>query len=92
MNWPDLVISIVSTCFGFTIIPQVIDSIKGKSFINIYTSVMTVGGLFSIGVAYSALGLWMSSIPTFFTCCMWIILFTLSLRERRKKSAGAVIG
>jgi len=84
--WPDVVISIVSTCFGFMVIPQLIDSFKGKSFINVYTAFMTVFGLISIGIAYLAIELWISAVSTFFSCCMWCILFSLSFKDRRSKA------
>jgi len=81
--WPDIVISIVSTCFGFMVIPQVIDSFKGKSFVNKYTALMTTVGLVSIGIAYLAIELWISAISTFFSCGMWCILSNLSWRNKK---------
>jgi len=83
--WADIVISIVSTCFGFMIIPQVIDSLNGKSFVNKYTALMTTLGLLSIGIAYLDLQLWISAISTFFSCSMWIIISNLSWKNRRVK-------
>jgi len=88
--WADIVISIVSTCFGFMILPQVADSFKGKSFVNVYTAGMTAVGLVSIGIAYLAINLWVSAISTFFSCCMWILLFSLSFKDRRRKSGKKV--
>lgn len=84
--WPDIVISVVSICFGFMVIPQLIDSFKGISFLNIYTAFMTILGLIAIGIAYLAIELWISAISTFFSSCMWILLFSLSMRNRRRKN------
>jgi len=90
--WQDLVISGVSFAFGFMIMPQVIDSFKGKSYLNLVTSILTVIGLIILGFTFITLDMWISASANFFTCIMWIMLLILSLKNYlRKKNASTII-
>jgi len=93
MIWQDLVISIVSFAFGLMIIPQVIDSFKGKSYINLITATLTVVGLLILGFTFATMGMWISTSANLSTCCMWVLLMILSLKNYlRKKNESTIIG
>jgi uncharacterized membrane protein AbrB (regulator of aidB expression) len=92
MIWQDMIISIVSFSFGFMIVPQIIDSFKGKSYINMVTAILTVVGLLILGFTFATMNMWISTTANMSTCLMWIILTILSLKNYlRKRNANTII-
>jgi len=90
--WQDLVISGVSFAFGFMIMPQVFDSFKGKSYLNLVTAMLTIVGLLILGFTFITINMWSSAIANFFTCIMWIMLFGLSFKNYlRKRNESTII-
>jgi len=90
--WQDFVISGVSFAFGFMIMPQVIDSFKGKSYLNLVTALLTIVGLLILGFTFVTINMWSSAIANFFTCIMWVMLFSLSFKNYlRKKNERSLI-
>jgi len=85
MIWQDLVISIVSFSFGGMIVPQIIDSFKGKSYINLVTAILTVIGLLILGFTFATMNMWISSTANMSTCIMWTILMILSFKNYLRK-------
>lgn len=81
MIWQDIVISMIGFLFGFILIPQIKDSLKGKT-VNVMTSSLTAIGLYILGAAFITLGLWLSAISSIFSGTMWLILFIISLPRR----------
>ena len=92
MIWQDIVISIVTFSFGVIVIPQVIDSFKGKSYINLITSILTVICISILGFTFATMNMWISTVANMLSCCMWVILTILSLKNYlRKKNESSVI-
>ena len=81
--WQDAVISIVCALYGFMLIPQVLDSLKGKT-VNSITAGLIMSGTYIICVAFATLGLWISAVSDFFVGTMWLLLLILSIKKRRR--------
>lgn len=80
--WQDWLISVVCFAFGFMLIPQLLDSLKGKSYINVYTAFMTIIALILLAIAFASLDMWLATISEIIAVVIWIVLFGLSLRSR----------
>jgi len=80
--WQDLLISGVCFAFGFMLIPQVRDSFKGTSYVNVYTSFFTIVGLALLGIAFASLEMWLATVSEIIAVFMWIALFGFSLKNR----------
>ena len=91
MIWQDYVIAIVSFAFGFMILPQIIDSFRGKSYINLITSILTVSGLIVMGFTFATMSMWISATANISTCMMWTILMILSLKNYIRDKNGHTI-
>ncbi len=76
MPWQDIVITITTIVFSIALFPQIYRGFKEKKgHIAYATSVPTFIGLFVISFAYYTLGLFFSTIMTFITGTLWLILF-----------------
>ena len=84
MIWQDIVIAIVSLLFGFVMLPQFMDVWRGKTILNLYTAGFTTIGLFVIGLTFITLDLWISVVSEFFSGVIWLLLFVLSYRNKKK--------
>ena len=82
--WQDIVVAVVSIAFGFMLIPQLRDVIKGSS-VNIYTAGLTTIGLYILGVTFYTLGMWITVIAESFSGTIWLLLFLFSVRNKRKR-------
>lgn len=80
--WQDLLISGVCFAFGFMLIPQLMDSFKGKSYINVYTAFMTIIAVVLLAIAFASLDMWFATISEIIAFVIWVVLFWLSLRSR----------
>lgn len=82
--WQDLVIAIVSLLFGFVMLPQFMDVLRGKTFLNLYTAGLTTIGLFIMSATFITLNLWISVVAESFSGVIWLLLFILSFRNRKR--------
>ncbi len=83
--WQDVVIAVVSICFGFMLIPQLRDVWMKGSTLNLSTAALTTGGLYILGITFFTLDMWITVIAEFFSGTIWLLLFVFSLRNMRKK-------
>ena len=84
--WQDYVIAIVSVLFGFILIPQLKDVWHGKTILNIYTAGLTTIGLYVLGITFFTLDMWISFGAEFFSGTIWLLLFVLSVRNKKRKT------
>jgi len=83
--WQDIVIATVSILFGFILIPQFKDLLKGKVYINLYTASLTTIGLYILAVTFLTLDFWISFIADIFSGTIWLLLFFFSVRNYKNK-------
>jgi len=81
MIWQDIVIGVLGFLFSVMLIPQIKDSLKGKS-INTMTSGLTAIGLFVMGATFLTLELWLSSLSSFLNGTLWLTLLVLAVKKR----------
>lgn len=75
MVWQDIVISIASVLFAYSLVYQVYLGFKEKKgFIALQTSLLTTIGLYITAIAYFTLNLYLSTIIITFSGTMWLIL------------------
>jgi hypothetical protein len=86
--WQDLLLSGIGIAFTIILIPQLIDSIRGKSQINTLTSSITGCGCFLICFVDITLNLYFAAIVSLLTGIVWLTFFGLAFRT---KSNGQVI-
>ena len=86
MLWQDIVIAVVSLLFGFILIPQLKDMWRDKSILNIYTAGLTTIGLFILAITFYTLNLWISVVAETFSAIIWLFLFILSFKNKKKKN------
>ena len=76
MIWQDIIIAIMSIVFSISLIPQIYCGFKEKTGpIKFQTSIPTFIGCYVIVFTYWTLSLFFSSVITFITGTMWLILF-----------------
>lgn len=92
MIWQDYVIAAIGFAFSFMILPQVIDSYRGKSFLNLITSSLTISALVVLGITFATMDMWISAGANISTGFMWILLLYFGLKNyRRKKHEDTVV-
>jgi len=75
MIWQDIVISIANILFGYSLVYQVYLGFKErKGFLAIQTSSLTTIGLYALAFSFYTLGLFISSVVSFFNGTMWFLL------------------
>jgi len=78
--WQDIVLMIVSILLSYALIPQVIKGFKSKRrLISTETSIITFLGLYVASYIYLTLNLYFTTIVTFITGTLWLILFIQSM-------------
>jgi hypothetical protein len=82
--WQDIVIAVVSILFGFILIPQLKDVWKGKTSLNLFTASLTTIGLYILAVTFFTMQFWISFIAEIFSGTIWLLLFVLSFKNKRK--------
>jgi hypothetical protein len=82
--WQDYVIAIVSLLFGVILLPQLIDTWRGKTILNLYTASLTTIGLFILAGTFFTLQFWTSFIADVISGVIWFLLFLFSLKNKRK--------
>jgi hypothetical protein len=83
--WQDVVIAVVSILFGFILLPQFRDLLRGKVYINLYTSGLTAIGLYILAATFLTMDFWISFIADIFSGTVWLLLFIFSVRNKRKR-------
>ena len=82
--WQDYVIAIVSILFGFILIPQLKDTLHGKTMLNLYTAGLTTIGLYILGVTFFTLNMMVSVVAEFFSGTIWLLLLLFSAKSIKK--------
>ena len=82
--WQDYVIAIVSLLFGVILLPQLLDTWRGKTILNLYTASLTTIGLFILASTFFTLQFWTSFIADVISGVIWFLLFLFSLKNKRK--------
>ena len=79
--WQDYVIAIVSLLFGVILLPQLIDTWRGKTILNLYTASLTTVGLFILAGTFFTMSYWTSFIADVISGVIWFLLFLFSYRN-----------
>lgn len=82
--WQDYVIAIVSLLFGVILLPQLLDTWRGKTILNLYTTSLTTIGLFILAATFFTMSYWTSFIADIISGVIWFVLFLFSLKNKRK--------
>ena len=83
--WQDVVIAIVSILFGFILLPQFRDLLRGKVYINLYTAGLTTVGLYILAATFLTMEFWISFSADIFSGTIWLLLFFYSVKNYRKR-------
>ena len=83
--WQDYVIAIVSLLFGVILLPQLIDTWRGKTTLNLYTASLTTIGLFILAGTFFTMQYWTSFIADVISGIIWFLLFVFSVKNMKKK-------
>ncbi len=76
MIWQDMIITIASLLFTFSLFGQAYHGFKRKrGFIILRTSGLTALGLYAIGISVFTLSLYYSAIITIINATLWLTLF-----------------
>lgn len=79
--WQDYAITIIVYIFVLFTIPQLIDVIKNKTTLNIFTSLATSLGNYCLSYIFFTLNLWLSVISAKLIASIWLLLFIFSIRN-----------
>jgi len=82
--WQDSVIAIVSLLFGVILLPQLVDTWRGKTILNLYTASLTTIGLFILAGTFYTMRYWSSFAADIISGVIWLLLFLFSLKNKRK--------
>jgi len=82
--WQDYVIAIVSLLFGIILLPQLVDTIKGKTILNLYTASLTTVGLFILAGTFFTMKYWTSFAADVLSGVIWFLLFVFSMKNKMK--------
>lgn len=84
MTWQDIIMSIVTIGFGYSLIPQILYAIKNERVgIANQTTVITFIGLYITCIVYFSLAYYFTFVLTLFTGTCWLILFLLKLKYKK---------
>jgi len=80
MTWQDIVLSVVSISFTYSLIPQIIYSVKKQSVdISWQTLIITSIGLLVMAVTLGTINLNLTAITTWITSFCWFILLFIKI-------------
>jgi hypothetical protein len=81
MVWQDILITICSILFGYSLIPQIYHGFKHKKgSITLQTSTLTVIGLLALAFAFFTLGLYFSALGNLVMASLWGVLLFQKLK------------
>ncbi len=76
MAWQDIIIGFAIVALGYALVPQVYKGFKDKrKMMHIQTTTITTIGMYTLAITYLTLDLIFSSIVTFITGTLWLLLF-----------------
>ena len=84
-KWQDIAIAVVGLLFGFILLPLLRDVWRGK-YINIYTAGLTTLGLYVMAATFFTMNFWVSFIAEVFSGTIWLLLFVLSVKHKKRGS------
>jgi hypothetical protein len=83
MVWQDYAITIIVYIFLVVTLPQLIDVIKGKTTLNLFTCCATALGNYGMSYVFFTLDLWLSATSAFLGGSIWLLMFLFSIRNRK---------
>ena len=89
--WQDFALSVIGIVFTLMLIPQLLDSARGKAILNYWTCLITGIGCLVMGCVYLTLDLPISAIVSFTTGTMWIAILYYSEKNRKRKIRDRVV-
>jgi len=84
MIWQDYAITIIVYMFVIVTIPQLIDVIKSRTSLNLFTAGATSLGNYGLGYVFFTLDLWLSVTSAFLIATLWLLLFLFSMRNKKR--------
>lgn len=81
--WQDLALSAIGIIFTLMLIPQLLDSVRGKAILNYWTCLITGIGCLVMGCVYLTLELPISAVVSFTTGTMWLAILYYSEKNRK---------
>ena len=85
MIWQDYAITIIVYMFVAVTIPQLIDVIKRRTSLNLFTAGATSLGNYGLAYVFYTLDLWLSVTSALLIASLWLLLFLFSMRNKKKK-------
>lgn len=82
MLWQDFAITLIIYMFVIVTIPQVIDVIKKRVKLNLFTAGATAIGNYFMGAVFATLGLWISVTSSILIATLWLVIFFGSWRKK----------
>ena len=84
MIWQDYAITIIVYMFVAVTIPQLLDVINRRSFLNLFTAGATSLGNYGLAYVFFTLDLWLSVTSALLIASLWLLLFLFSMRNKKK--------
>jgi hypothetical protein len=85
--WQDIVLTIISVAFGYSLIPQVIYGFRNRvGFITYQTGIITTIGLLLASIVNFTLNLYLSAITTSITAICWAFLLYQRVKYGKRKN------
>ena len=85
MIWQDYAITIIVYMFVAVTIPQLIDVIKRRTSLNLFTAGATSLGNYGLVCVFYTLDLWLSVTSALLIASLWLLLFLFSMRNKKNK-------
>ncbi|GAG75896.1 unnamed protein product [marine sediment metagenome] len=83
MIWQDYAITIIVYMFVAVTIPQLIDVIKRRTSLNLFTAGATSIGNYGLAYVFYTLDLWLSVTSALLIASLWLLLFLFSMRNKK---------
>jgi len=77
-QWQDLLLTVGGLILTIALIP----TIRAKEKPQLSTSAITATVLYSFGIVYASLGLWLAFVSIMFNASLWAMLFVQKLRRK----------
>jgi len=85
MVWQDFALTLINSSFGFAMLPELRDVIKGKKInINVHTCLVTFLLLCGTNIIMATLEFWFSTIP--FCTSIWGLLLYFSWKNKKEEN------
>jgi len=81
LKYQDIILSLISILFGYSLIPQVFYGFRTKKgLITIQTGVITSAGMYVAAIVYFTLEFYLVTVLSFFTGTWWLLLLVQRLK------------